>query len=70
MDFFVQNLVGENCLVVPPVSLISRAIHYLYISNLGIPTGKKHSTQITPGHDIHDFKSIIHEMFLNKLIEN
>ena len=32
MDFFVQNLVDENCLVVSPVSLISRAIHYLYVS--------------------------------------
>ena len=28
VDFFVQNLDGENCLVVPPVSLIARAIHY------------------------------------------
>ena len=32
MDFFVQNLEGENCLVVPPVSLIARAIHYLHVS--------------------------------------
>ena len=23
---------GENCLVVPPVSLIARAIHYLHVS--------------------------------------
>lgn len=30
VDFFVQNLQGENCLVVPPVDLIGRAIHYLY----------------------------------------
>ena len=30
MDFFVQNLRGGNCLVVPPVSLIPRAINYLY----------------------------------------
>ena len=30
VDFFVQNLHGENCLVVPPVSLISRDVHYLY----------------------------------------
>ena len=30
VDFFVQNLHGENCLVVPPVDLISRAVHYLY----------------------------------------
>ena len=30
VDFFVQNLVGEDCLVVPPVSFISRALHYLY----------------------------------------
>ena len=29
MDFFVQNLESENCLVVPPVSLIARALHYL-----------------------------------------
>ena len=33
VGFFVQNLEGENCLVVPPVSLIAiRAIHYLHIS--------------------------------------
>ena len=32
VDFFVQNLDGENCLVVPPVSLIARAIHYLRVS--------------------------------------
>ena len=31
VDFFVQNLVGENCLVVPPVSLIARAINYLHV---------------------------------------
>jgi len=30
VDFFVQNIQGENCLVVPPVDLIGRAIHYLY----------------------------------------
>ena len=29
MDFFVQNLECKNCLVVPPVSLIARALHYL-----------------------------------------
>ena len=32
VDFFVQNLEDENCLVVPPVSLIARAIHYLHVS--------------------------------------
>ena len=31
IDFFVQNLEGENCLVVPPVSLIARAINYLHV---------------------------------------
>ena len=29
VDFFVQNLQGENCLVVPPVSLITEAFNYL-----------------------------------------
>ena len=29
VDFFVQNLESENCLVVPPVSLIARALLYL-----------------------------------------
>ena len=29
MDFFVQNLESVNCSVVPPVSLIARALHYL-----------------------------------------
>ena len=28
--FSVKNLVGEDCLVVPPVSFISRALHYLH----------------------------------------
>ena len=28
MDFFVQNLESENCLVVPPVSRIARSLHY------------------------------------------
>ena len=32
VDFFIQNLTGENCLVVPPVNLIHRTIHYLYTS--------------------------------------
>ena len=32
VDFFVQNLTGENYLVVPPVNLIHRTIHYLYTS--------------------------------------
>ena len=29
VECFVQNLESENCLVVPPVSLIARALHYL-----------------------------------------
>jgi hypothetical protein len=41
VDFFVQNVRGENCLVVPPVSLIPRVIHYLYpckaIATLVVP---------------------------------
>ena len=28
VDFFVQNLTNENCLVVPPVSLVCRVLHY------------------------------------------
>ena len=32
VDFFVQNLEGENCLVVPPVSIFARATHYLHVS--------------------------------------
>ena len=31
VDFFVQNLFGENCLVVPPVGLIVKALHYLRV---------------------------------------
>ena len=31
VDFFVQNLEGENCLVVPPVSLIARALVFFKI---------------------------------------
>ena len=34
VDFFVQNLAGENCLVVPPVNLIYRTIQYLYSSKV------------------------------------
>ena len=30
----MQNLEGENCLVVPPVSLIARVIHYLHVSRV------------------------------------
>ena len=33
VDFFVQNLEGENCLLVPPISLIHRTVHFLYTSN-------------------------------------
>ena len=29
IDFFAQELSTENCLVVPPVSLVARVIHYL-----------------------------------------
>ena len=29
IDFFAQELRTENCLVVPPVSLVARVIHYL-----------------------------------------
>ena len=40
-DFFVQNLESENCLVVPPVSLIARTLHYLSLqkarANIVIP---------------------------------
>jgi len=32
VDFFVQNLTPGNCLIVPPVNLIHRTIHYLYTS--------------------------------------
>ena len=32
VDFFVQNVGNENCLVVPPVTMITKAIHYLYAS--------------------------------------
>ena len=28
----MQYLEGENCLIVPPVNLIARAIHYLHVS--------------------------------------
>lgn len=30
VDFFVQKLANENCLVVPPVFIIGRALNYLY----------------------------------------
>ena len=36
VDFFVQNVGNENCLVVPPVIMITKAIHYLYaVGRLG-----------------------------------
>ena len=31
VDFFVQSLEGENCLVVRPVRLIVRAVNYLFL---------------------------------------
>lgn len=33
VDFFVQNLNSENCLIVPPVSIIAKTLHYLHIQN-------------------------------------
>ena len=30
VDFFVQNLSGQNCLLVRPIDLIIRTLHYLY----------------------------------------
>ena len=30
VDFFIQKLSNENCLVVPPVSIASRVLHYLF----------------------------------------
>ena len=33
MDFFVQRLRGENCLVVPPVDMIRKAINFLFINH-------------------------------------
>ena len=40
-DFFVKILESENCLVVPPVSLIARILHYLNLqkarANIVIP---------------------------------
>ena len=32
MDLSVQNVENENYLVVPPVTMITKAIHYLYVS--------------------------------------
>ena len=31
--FFVQPLRGENCLLVPPVSIVSRVLHYMKWQN-------------------------------------
>ena len=31
IEFFVQNLQSENCLVVPPVGLIAKTLHYLSV---------------------------------------
>jgi len=30
IDFFVQSLSNENCLVVPPVCIVSSALHYMF----------------------------------------
>ena len=32
VDFFVQNVGNESCLIVPPVTMITRTIHYMYAS--------------------------------------
>lgn len=31
IDFFVQDLQGENCLLVPPVVILPRVLHYMYV---------------------------------------
>ena len=33
IDFFIQPLRGENCWVVPPVSIVSRVLHYMKSQN-------------------------------------
>ena len=33
VNFFVQNLESDNCLVVPPVPLVARAFHFLSLQN-------------------------------------
>lgn len=32
VDFFVQKVHGENCLVVPPVDMIGKALNYLFVN--------------------------------------
>ena len=34
MDFFFQNLDGENCLVVPPVCVIARAVRHMFLHKI------------------------------------
>jgi hypothetical protein len=53
VDFFAQNIKGENCLVFPIADLIVRALHYLYVC-------KATATMIVPVWPIlaHTFKKI------------
>ena len=44
VDFFIQKFSNENCLVVPPVSIVSRTLHYLFNqktnATVGVPLWK------------------------------
>ena len=62
MDFFVQNLTGENYLVVPPVNLIHRTIHYLY-------TSKAVATLVVPFWPSSYFWSIIDRKFFSFVMD-
>lgn len=63
VDFFVQSLEGENCLVVPPVCLIVRAvINYLFLH-------KAVATVIVPFWPSSYFWPIISRKFYNFIVD-
>lgn len=61
VDFFVQNIKGENCLVVPPVDLIVRALHYLC-------TCKALATVVVPFWPSAQFWPVLSRSYVNFIV--
>ena len=61
VDFFVQKLIGENCLDVPLVDLIVRALHYLYVC-------KATATIIVPFWPSYQFWPLIARKYVDFIV--
>ena len=62
IDCFVQNLYGENCLVVPPVCLISRALNYLFQQ-------KAKGTLVVPFWPSSSFWPLLSRIYIHFIVE-